>query len=499
MGDKRKQLKQIFMQSLIIFFGLALSILFFFLLFQTEKLQGGFQTILSILRPFIIGAVIAYILKSTCNFLEKYITKFLKLCKMKKEAAIKKISAISSLVLTYAIWLSIIAILLKIVIPQLVESIFELIEQVPTYMDDLKIWSVEKLANTEAFKDSAEAIVNGAYDFVYGWVDKLMASVQNIEMDTVSKILASITGVISIVFDSVIGLIISFFLLMNRRQIAAKCTMLVHSIFKEKAANAIIKEVKFADSMFSGFLEGKVIDSSLIGVLYYIALSIMNIPYAPLIAVLCGVTNIIPIFGPFIGAIPSSLIILAGGEPIKVVYFVIFVLVMQMLDGYIIDPMIVGDHVNVSSLSVIFAVITFGGLWGFFGLLIGVPTYAVIYDIIKRIVCHTLKKRGKHDLVEKFNSEYRKGKANDAENSASSDMPAETHSETHEVEAAVEAVVEAVEASVEATVEAAVGAAVEAAVEAAVGATVEAAVKAAVEAAVEATAEATSEATVEAE
>ena len=431
MSDKHQKLKQLFMQSLVIFFGLALSILFFFLLFQTEKLQGGLNTVLSILRPFVIGAVIAYILKSTCNFLEKYIKKLLQLCKVKKEAVIKKVSAAASLILTYVIWLSIIAILLKIVIPQLIDSIFELINQVPTYVEDLRTWSIGKLSDMEMFKDSAEAMVDGAYDFIYGWVDKLMASVQNIEMDTVQKILESITGVVSIIFDSVIGLIISFFLLMNRRQIGAKCTMIVHSIFKEKAANAILDEFKFADSMFSGFLEGKVIDSSLIGVLYYIALSIMGVPYAPLIAVLCGVTNIIPIFGPFIGAIPSALIILAGGEPIKVVYFIIFVLVMQMLDGYIIDPMIVGDHVNVSSLAVIFAVITFGGLFGFFGLLIGVPTYAVIYDIIKKIVCHQLKKRGKYDLVQKFNREYRKDEDNDHHHHNPLDAIIHKHSEEH--------------------------------------------------------------------
>ena len=428
-----------------------MSIAFFFLLFQTDKISGGLKTVLSILRPFIIGGVLAYIMKSTCNFLEKYITKLLKLCKIKKDAIVKKIAGFSSLVLTYVVWLSIIAILLKIVIPQLIDSIFELVNQMPTYIGDLRVWAIGKISDIEMFRDSAEAIVDGAYNFIYGWVEELIVSLQNIEMDAVTKILSSITGVISIIFDSVIGLVVSFFILMYRRQIGAKSTMIVHGIFKEKTANIIIGEFQYADHMFSGFLEGKVIDSSLIGVLYYIALSIMNIPYAPLIAVLCGVTNIIPIFGPFLGAIPSALIILAGGEPIKVVYFVIFVLVMQMLDGYIIDPMIVGDHVNMSSLSVIFAVMTFGGIWGFFGLLIGVPTYAVIYDIVKKIICHLLKKRGRYDLVEKFNRDYRKGKSDDkksdsqnngSDNSNSNtDQPLETNegesSEEYELHSAI--------------------------------------------------------------
>lgn len=414
MNEKHEKLKKIFSQSLIIFFGLALSILFFFLLFKAGKISSVFGTITAVLRPFILGGIFAYIMKSTCNLLEKSIAKLLRRCKMEKEKLISNISSISSLVLTYIIWISAIAILLRIVVPQFISSIMDLIEQVPQYLDDLKIWITDLLADSAVFEETAESIVDGAYDQIYKWVESLISSLQNMEGDLVSTILSSISGVFSIVFDTVIGLVVSFFILKGRRTLAAKSSMILHSIFKEKTAVAIIDEFKFADRMFSGFLEGKVIDSTLIGVLYYIALVIMDIPYAPLIAVLCGVTNIIPIFGPFIGAIPSGFIILAGGEPVKVVYFVIFVCIMQFLDGYIIDPLIVGDHVNVSSLAVIFAVTFFGGIWGFFGLLIGVPTYAVIYDMVKKMVIHGLKKRGKYDLVEKY-QEQNKRKKDDAE------------------------------------------------------------------------------------
>lgn len=410
MNEKHEKLKKIFSQSLIIFFGLALSILFFFLLFQAGKISSVFGAITAILRPFILGGIFAYIMKSTCNLLEKSIAKLLRKCKMEKEKLIANISSISSLVLTYIIWISAIAILLRIVVPQFIDSIMDLIVQVPQYLDDLKIWITGLLADSSVFEETAEFIVDGAYDQIYKWVEGLISSLQNMEGDLVTKILSSVSGVFSIVFDTVIGLVVSFFILKGRRTLAAKSSMILHSIFKEKTAAAIIDEFKFADRMFSGFLEGKVIDSTLIGVLYYIALMIMDIPYAPLIAVLCGVTNIIPIFGPFIGAIPSGFIILAGGEPIKVLYFVIFVCIMQFLDGYIIDPLIVGDHVNVSSLAVIFAVTFFGGIWGFFGLLIGVPTYAVIYDMVKKMVIHGLKKRGKYDLVEKYQEQNKKKK-----------------------------------------------------------------------------------------
>ena len=139
--------------------------------------------------------------------------------------------------------------------------------------------------------------------------------------------------------------------------------------------------------MFGGFLEGKIIDSAIIGLVYYIAITLMDIRYAALLALICGVTNIIPFFGPFLGAVPSGLIILMSeGDLLKLLYFLIFVCVIQFIDGNIIDPHIVGGNINISPFCVIFAVLFFGGLWGFGGLLIGVPTFAVIYDIVKKII-----------------------------------------------------------------------------------------------------------------
>jgi hypothetical protein len=187
--------------------------------------------------------------------------------------------------------------------------------------------------------------------------------------------------------------------------------MLLHCIFqKEKTVNVIVDEFKYADKMFSGFLEGKVIDSTIIGLIYYIVLEIMNVPYPALVAVICGVTNIIPIFGPFIGAIPSGFIILTA-DPIKVIPFIIFVFVIQFLDGYIIDPHIVGGNIKMSSFCVVFAVITFGGLWGFMGLLVGVPTFAVIYDIFRKLSLYILKKRGKQNVIDKYKLEFKAEKS----------------------------------------------------------------------------------------
>ena len=204
--------------------------------------------------------------------------------------------------------------------------------------------------------------------------------------------------------DFVIGIIISVFMLSGRKVFARKTTLLVKALFKEKHANAIINEARFADKMFGGFLEGKIIDSTIVAIIYFIALTLMDIRYAALLALICGVTNIIPFFGPFIGAVPSGLIILMSNEEplMKLIYFIIFVCVAQFIDGYFIDPNIVGSQIKMSPFAVIFAVLLFGGLWGFGGLLIGVPTFAVIYDIFRKMIFHHLRKSGKKDILRKY-------------------------------------------------------------------------------------------------
>ena len=172
--------------------------------------------------------------------------------------------------------------------------------------------------------------------------------------------------------------------------------------------------------MFGGFLEGKIIDSAIIGLIYYIAITLMDIRYAALLALICGVTNIIPFFGPFLGAVPSGLIILMSeGDLLKLLYFLIFVCVIQFIDGNIIDPHIVGGNINISPFCVIFSVLFFGGLWGFWGLLIGVPTFAIIYDIVKKLIYHRLVKTGKKDILREHLNEFGKRKPRPATAEAS--------------------------------------------------------------------------------
>lgn len=390
--------------SAIVFAVIFLSITYFFLLYRQQSTDAVISKIVSVLRPLIIGAVFAYIMKSTANFYERGLNKLLLRSGKRSEKEISKGVGFVAVVLTYITWIAMITVLLVIAIPQIIQSVTDfanmLIIKIPEYIDLLVDWEMKFLEDQEMLRPYFDKIVVALVE----WSETdLIPWIQSTVTGMIPKLLSLVTSIA----DVVIGLVISVFILLGRKVLARKSMMLLHCLFqKEKTVNVIADEFRYADKMFSGFLEGKVIDSAIIGLIYYVVLEIMNVPYPALVSVICGVTNIIPIFGPFIGAIPSGFIILTA-DPIKVIPFVIFVCVIQFIDGYIIDPHIVGGNIKISSFCVVFAVLTFGGLWGFFGLLIGVPTFAVIYDIFRKLSLYILKKRGKQDIIDKYKLDFK--------------------------------------------------------------------------------------------
>lgn len=435
MSMDKEKLKKYSSIAILTLSVIIISITYFFLLYKNKDISSTINTVISTVRPLIIGAVIAYIMKSTCNFFEKL---FLK-CFMKSgkhtNRGVRRTANIVSVVLAYIVWTAAISLLLWIAIPNFIESVVDffryLRNQIPVYIAYVVEWEQTFLKDSEILRPIFDEVVKA----VTQWASvDLVAMVKDFAF---TQLLPSIISFAGTLFDIVIGLVVSVFILLGRKTLAKKSVLLLHCIFKkESTVKVITDEFKFADKMFSGFLEGKVIDSTIIGIIYYITLTILGVPYAPLVAVICGVTNIIPIFGPFIGAVPSAVIILAA-QPVKVIPFIIFVFVIQFLDGYIIDPHIVGGNIKLSSFWVIFAVLLFGGLWGFAGLLVGVPTFAVIYDIVRKVSLYILKKRGKQDLIDKFYADRKKKKNSDTSAPApvavaagvASDSPEEPKSE----------------------------------------------------------------------
>lgn len=404
---EKDKLKKYLVIAAVVFGVIFLSITYFFILFQSHSVGKTLGKIISVLRPVIIGGILAYIMKSTANFFERILMKALLKSGKRDEKKLRKPVCGIAVILTFVAWIAIIAILMVIAIPQIIQSVTDfanlLIKKIPEYVDLIIEWEQKFLADQEMLRPYIDKVVAGLAE----WANTdLIPWIQA----TVTGMIPKLLGLVTSLVDVVIGLVISVFILLGRKVLATKSIMFLHCVFKkEKTVNVIVDEFKYADKMFSGFLEGKVIDSTIIGLIYYIVLEIMNVPYPALVAVICGVTNIIPIFGPFIGAIPSGLVILTA-DPIKVIPFVIFVFVIQFLDGYIIDPHIVGGNIKMSSFCVVFAVITFGGLWGFMGLLVGVPTFAVIYDIFRKLSLYILKKRGKQDIIDQYRLEFKSDK-----------------------------------------------------------------------------------------
>ena len=203
----------------------------------------------------------------------------------------------------------------------------------------------------------------------------------------------------------IFALFVAVYLLASRKKFAKQGVLVIRSIFTPKWANRVLNEITFIDRMFAGFIDGKIVDSAIIGVLCYIGCLIFNFPNALLVSTIVGITNIIPFFGPFIGAIPSILLIMIE-SPIQGLWFGVFVLGLQQLDGNVIGPKILGDKTGLSSFWVLFSIILCGGLWGLMGMVICVPLFAVIFDLLRKLVYRGLRKHGQLDLWEDYRREY---------------------------------------------------------------------------------------------
>lgn len=380
---------------LSIFGAISLSILLFFFLDRMRGIGDAISTLGSILAPFIYGGVIAYLLRPLCNSLQRGLGNRLP-GKMKKAAPGLAVclSIITGILIVYAV--------IIMIVPQLAVSIVSLWNSIPGSVQKFVAWLGEKFGeNQELLK-----IFNDGYNAVYTTLDQwvkntLMPQITNI----VSGVGMSVWKLLKFIYNILIGLIVAVYLLYGRKKFARQSVLIVRSILPRRWADWFLEEVNFVDRMFSGFIDGKLLDSAIIGVLCYIGCSILRIPNALLVSVIVGITNVIPFFGPFIGAVPSALLVLMV-DPLKALWFIIFILVLQQVDGNIIGPKILGNRTGLSGFWVMFAIILFGSIWGVVGMVICVPLFAVIYDLVKKLVRRGLEKKDAYELWEKYKADY---------------------------------------------------------------------------------------------
>lgn len=362
------------------FLVILASLISYYVIFHLENLKGFINNIILILMPVIDGLIIAYLLTPLLNTFERKIIK--PLFKHVPINVNPKQQRMCSILITMVVVFLGFYVFFAMIIPQISTSIKTIIEQFPSYIDTLTLWISQILNDNPDFASFVTNLINEySFDIENLFNTKVIPQLNSVIM-TIS---VSVYSLFKELWNLIIGIIISIYLLGSKEKFAAQAKKIVYAFFSLEASNRFISNVRFANKTFGGFFVGKIIDSIIIGILCFICTSIMGTPFSVLISVIVGVTNIIPFFGPFLGAIPSTLLILFI-DPLQALYFVIFVFILQQVDGNIIGPKILGSSTGLSSFWVIFSITLFGGILGIFGMIIGVPIFAVIFAFTKSLV-----------------------------------------------------------------------------------------------------------------
>ncbi|MEE0914610.1 MAG: AI-2E family transporter [Ruminococcus sp.] len=377
-----------------ILIAISFTVFLLFIKDNTVVVWKVLSTIMGILIPFIIGFFIAYILNFPYKFF--YTKAFGKMGTKRK--FLKKVKKPLSLVCTYTLVVAVIAVLIAIVVPQITVNIASLVESFPTYFDSL-------VENIYGFIDSINKTFNANIDSK-SIIDSFTAEIMKyFSMENITKFAGNATQAIGNIFtvvsntangvyNIVMGVVISVYFLSAKESLCNQVKRLAVAFIPIKYLPKIYEIVDITDTKCGRFLVGDILDAGFVGLLTFITMSILQIPYAPLIAVLVGVTNIIPFFGPFIGAVPSALILFII-SPWEMIKFIIVVVVIQQLDGNLFKPKIIGSQVGLSSFWVLFSVIVGGALFGLPGFILGTPIYAVIYSLVGKRVRNSINDKGK--------------------------------------------------------------------------------------------------------
>lgn len=383
---------------LSIFGGISLSILVFFVLFQSQGIRKALTVLSDVLAPFIYGGVVAYLLRPICNFYQDVLERWL-------PKGMKKIASPSAVGLSMVTGLLAVYVLIIMIVPQLYSSIRSLWDTLPGKVNQFLTWAREKFGEDEALLHIFNEIYTYVYSELQNWADNTLEPYISSVVNIVTGVGTSLYRVIKFLYNMLIGLIVSCYLLAGRKKLSRQAVLIVRSTLKPKWAEMLLSEVAFMDRMFGGFIDGKILDSMIIGVICYIGCLIFRFPSALPVSGIVGITNVIPFFGPFIGAIPATLLIMIQ-DPIKGLWFIVFVLGLQQLDGNVIGPAILGDRTGLSSFWVLFSIVLCGGLWGIVGMVVCVPAFAVLYDIVKKLVRRGLSRKDQIEVWEQYKADY---------------------------------------------------------------------------------------------
>ncbi len=387
----------------------AFAIMLLFTLFVNfDGVSSFFSALNGIMMPFYIGLAVAYIANPIMKMAEKHIFRF-------KVTSNRRFNLKRGLSITLAliVLLIILTILVLLIIPQVILSLTDLASKMSGYIDSTVAWLDEFLPDTifdsanltlENFFNSlvnyftnssigAElSDISAQLDLISDNLDTLIANSFTIIKDYVPVVFDAFAGMANGVFNVILGIFFAIYTLSSKEKLIAQVKKVIRAFSTEQLYNSILEFGNFTNKTFGSYLIGKILDSFVVGIIMFIACAIARIPYAPLVSVLVAITNIIPIIGPFIGAIPGVLIIFIV-DPSKVLIFIIINILLQQIDGNIIVPKILGETTGLSSLWVLFSITVMGGLWGLTGMFISVPIFAVLYMLFKLYIEKRLRQK----------------------------------------------------------------------------------------------------------
>lgn len=382
------KLRQQFSRGMSYFLVVAASLIFYFTLLRLTSLSEGVGTVIGVLKPVIYGCVIAYLLNPVVKQVDKYLVPVLQK-KMTKPERAEKASRAAGILAAVVLLLVIIVTLCNLLIPELYSSVRDLVVTLPKQLNDI----VSELSKMELDESTTSTIIKTGLkegtDMLLNWLRTDLMGKAN---ELMSNLTVGVLNILSEVFNAIIGIIVSVYILFSKELFVRQSKKCVYALFSARHANLLLHLTTKSNEIFGGFVIGKIIDSMIIGILCFIGLTILKMPYALLVSVIVGVTNVIPFFGPYIGAVPSTILIMLD-TPVKGIYFIIFILLLQQFDGNILGPKILGDSTGLSAFWVIVAILLGGGLFGFVGMVMGVPSFAVLYYIVQMLINSHLERK----------------------------------------------------------------------------------------------------------
>ncbi len=390
MEEKKSKIKNGYVNYGLMLFAVGVALIIaFYVVNNMSIVLNGISTMNDILMPFYLGAVMAYLLCPIYNGTARLA--YMKITKGRFGNPIKdlKVARVFATVASLAVLIVAVSGLIVMIIPDLWNSIMGLIANLPDTFEHVSDWIRLHMDENPQLAALLDKRLDSLYDTAITWAqNKLVPGVETI----LSNVSIGVIGTFSTLINFFVSLIICVYVLNSKEIFIAQSKKLVLAVFKPEKAEDIFELGRLSNETFGGFINGKIIDSIIIGILCFIAMTALNLPIAMLVSVVVGVTNIIPFFGPFIGAIPS-LILLLLIDPISALKFGIMVLVLQQIDGNIIGPKILGKTTKLASFWVMFAIIVAGGLFGFIGMVLGVPVFAIVYTYIRRAINKRLEKK----------------------------------------------------------------------------------------------------------